>query len=47
VDRLQEVQDRREFANNSIDIEEADRETDNNPNNPPDSRLLDGQPPSL
>ena len=47
VDRLQELQDRREFANNSIDIEEADRETDNNPNNPPDSQLLDGQPPSL
>lgn len=46
VDRLQELQDRREFANNSIDIEEADRETDNNPNNPPDSELQDGQPPS-
>ena len=45
-DRQQELQDRRRFANDSIDIEETDRATDNNPNNPPDSELQDGQPPS-
>ena len=45
-DRQQELLDRRTFANDSIDVEEAARETDNNPNNPPDSELQDGQPPS-